>query len=153
MLRALAEGDLEACLALDQRSLGGLWSAAQWHTELADRRRPGLGLWQEGQLVAMACGWLVLDELHITLVAVEPRRRRLGLGRRVLGALLEAGRRQGARHATLEVAAGNGAALALYATTGFRAAGRRRAYYRNGDDAVIQWLRLDPFEGDDPGCG
>jgi hypothetical protein len=47
-----------------------------------------------------------------------------------------------AQHATLEVAAGNIAAQALYAAAGFRTAGIRRAYYRNGDDALIQWLRL-----------
>ena len=94
----------------------------------------------------MACGWLVVDELHITLVAVAPGRRRHGLGRQVLSALLEEGVRQGARHATLEVADGNQAACAFYKAAGFREAGRRRGYYRNGDDALIQWLRL-------PGAG
>jgi ribosomal-protein-alanine N-acetyltransferase len=133
---------LLAVLALDQVALGGLWSEAQWQTELADPRRPGLGLWQDGQLQAMACGWLVVDELHITLVAVNPARRRQGLGRQVLGELLRQARNGGARHATLEVAAPNTAAVALYAGLGFAQAGVRRAYYRNGDDALIQWLRL-----------
>jgi len=32
--------------------------------------------------------------------------------------------------------------VALYAGLGFAQAGVRRAYYRNGDDALIQWLRL-----------
>jgi ribosomal-protein-alanine N-acetyltransferase len=40
------------------------------------------------------------------------------------------------------VASGNGAARGLYAAAGFREAGVRRHYYRNGDDAVINWLRL-----------
>jgi len=132
----------EAVLALDQAALGGLWSEPQWQTELADPRRPGFGLWQGEQLQAMACGWLVVDELHITLVAVDPARRRQGLGRQVLGDLLQRARDEGARHATLEVAALNAAALALYSRMGFVQAGVRRAYYRNGDDALIQWLRL-----------
>jgi ribosomal-protein-alanine N-acetyltransferase len=133
---------LQAVLALDQAALGGLWSEPQWQTELADPRRPGFGLWQGEQLQAMACGWLVVDELHITLVAVDPARRRQGLGRQVLGDLLQRARDEGARHATLEVAALNAAALALYSRMGFVQAGVRRAYYRNGDDALIQWLRL-----------
>jgi ribosomal-protein-alanine N-acetyltransferase len=136
-------GDLEACLALDGRSLGGLWSREQWRRELADGQRPGLGLWRQGRLQAMACGWLILEELHITLVAVDPGQRRRGLGRRVLLELLETARGRGAERATLEVASGNAAALALYHSLGFREAGRRRAYYRNGDDALIQWLQLD----------
>ena len=146
-LRGLEPGDLQACLLLDAQSLHGLWSAEQWTTELTEARRPGVGLWLAGQLVAMACGWLVVDELHITLVAVAPDQQRRGLGRQVLAALLAAGHQQGARHATLEVAAGNTAARALYRAAGFREAGRRRGYYRNGDDALIQWLRLP--EADD----
>jgi ribosomal-protein-alanine N-acetyltransferase len=152
-LSTLSPADLQACLALDQQCLQGLWSPAQWRTELGDPDRPGVGLWQGEQLLAMACGWLVLDELHITLIAVAPWRRRRGLGRQVLAALLEEGARQGARRATLEVAAGNSGALALYRSAGFETAGRRRSYYRSGEDAVIQWLRLLPGQ-DAPGqCG
>ena len=140
--RPLGPEHLELCLALDQRCLGGLWSAAQWSTELAEPQRPGVGLWHGRSLVAMACGWLILEELHITLVAVDPLRRRRGLGRQVLAALLAEGRSRGAERATLEVASSNAAAQALYARAGFQEAGRRRGYYRNGDDALIEWLKL-----------
>ncbi len=149
----LTAADWQACLALDRASLGGLWSTSQWDTELADLRRPGVGLWRGANLVAMACGWLVLDELHITLVAVTPGQRGQGLGARVLEALLEIARGQGAQHATLEVAPGNSAAVALYRRCGFRDAGLRRGYYRNGDDALIQWLRLSPVKDAQLGCG
>lgn len=143
-LRALTPADHSACCGLDAAALGGLWTPDQWATELAAPSRPGVGLWEGEALVAMACGWLILDELHITLVAVDPPRRRRGLGRRVLEALLERGRSGGAIHATLEVAAPNGAARALYGGVGFVEAGVRRGYYRNGDDALIQWVRLSP---------
>ena len=110
-------------------------------------------LWQADTLLAMASGWLVVDELHITLVAVAPGQRRQGLGRQVLEALFEHARQQGARHATLEVAATNAAAVGLYRSLGFQDAGLRRGYYRNGDDALIQWLRLPPINDAEPGCG
>ena len=138
----LGEDHLEAVLALDRLALDGFWSSEQWRAELADPRRPCLGTWQDDGLLAVACGWLVVDELHITVVAVDPARRRQGLGQRLLEALLGQARAAGARHATLEVAAGNSAALALYGRLGFATAGIRRAYYRNGDDALIQWLRI-----------
>ena len=142
----LGPEQLEACLQLDQRALGGLWKREQWATELADPRRPCLGLMQQGQLLALACGWLVVDELHITAVAVDPGQQRRGLGRRILEALLEAAAGQGASHATLEVSAANAAACALYERCGFSTAGVRRGYYRNGDDALIQWRRLRDAE-------
>ena len=105
--------DLSACFALDKLALGGFWSEEQWRRELEDGRRPGVGIHRDAGLVALASGWLVVDELHITLVAVAPRQRRCGLGRAVLRSLLERGRHLGAGRATLEVAAGNAAALAL----------------------------------------
>ena len=139
---ALGPQHLEACLSLDQASLGGLWNRAQWQSELEQERRPGMGLWRGRQLLAMASGWLVVDELHITVVAVDPEQRRQGLGRQVLKALLLEAGQQGALHATLEVAHTNSAAVALYRSLGFRDAGMRRGYYRNGEDALIQWLRI-----------
>lgn len=144
LLAPLQSCHLGEVLQLDQRALGGFWTPAQWQSELEDPRRPTLGLWLDGALVAMASGWLVVDELHITLVAADPERRRQGLGRTVLSGLLAQGLAQGAIHATLEVASTNQAALGLYAALGFAVAGVRRAYYRNGDDALIQWLRLEP---------
>jgi ribosomal-protein-alanine N-acetyltransferase len=141
-LAPLIPADADACLALDRAALGGLWSLAQWRRELEEEGRPGLGLRRGPDLLAMASGWLVVDELHITLVAVAPEQRRRGLGRRVLQALMDAGRERGATRATLEVAAGNAPGIALYGALGFRTAGIRHGYYRNGEDALIQWVRL-----------
>ncbi|MFM7513481.1 MAG: GNAT family N-acetyltransferase [Cyanobium sp.] len=140
---SLGPAELQACLDLDRLCLGGLWSARQWRTELADPQRPGLGLMQGGCLLAMACAWLIVDELHITLVAVDPAHRRRGLAGGLLRSLLQRGRELGAARATLEVGSGNRAALALYRAVGFRTTGVRRHYYSNGDDALIQWLELE----------
>lgn len=140
--RLLGDADLEACVSLDRLALGGLWSLEQWQRELSEPARPCLGIGGPEALLAAATGWLILDELHVTAVAVHPAHRRLGLGCRALEALLQQGRALGATRATLEVAAGNVGARALYAALGFRTAGRRRGYYRTGEDALIQWLDL-----------
>ncbi len=132
---------------LDRLSLGGLWTQQQWHKELEEPARPVVGLRQQGELLALACGWMVLDELHITAVAVAPEHRRQGLGRQVLALLLKRGQGLGAVRATLEVARSNIGARALYGCFGFQAAGVRRAYYRNGEDALIQWLNLAKTTG------
>jgi len=97
---SLGPAELQACLALDRLCLGGLWSAQQWRTELADPQRVGLGLMQAGRLLAIACAWLIVDELHITLVAVDPAHRRRGLAQGLLRALLQRGRELGAAPAS-----------------------------------------------------
>ena len=146
---ALTELDsswLVACLVLDERALNGFWSAQQWRRELEDPRRLCLGLVQNQRLLGVVCGWLVVDELHITVVAVDPDERRRGHGRYLLLTLLQRARRDGAAHATLEVSDDNIAALALYERLGFQTAGRREGYYRDGSDALIQWCRLSTEE-------
>ncbi len=84
---------------------------------------------------------VLFEEAELLTLGVLPGHRRAGLGGRLLqAALAEAGRR-GARRMTLEVAADNAGAQALYRAAGFAAAGRRRNYYRlaGGEslDAVI----------------
>jgi len=138
---------LEACLKLDQAALNGLWSRQQWQRELQEEQRLCIGLLDNEELLAVACGWLVVDELQITAVAVTPQRRRAGLGSRVLQGLLSQASQLGASRATLEVSASNKPAAGLYARSGFATAGIRRCYYRNGDDALIQWMSLRDTEG------
>jgi len=141
---------LEACLVLDDRALNGLWTRDQWTRELSDPRRLCMGLHADGDgLVAIACGWLVVDELHITAVATDPEHQRQGHATAVLAALLQRARQEGASHATLDVASGNNSALALYSRFGFRTAGCRKGYYQDGRDALIQWLRLHPARPND----
>ena len=135
---------LADCLALDRCALQGLWTEDQWRRELEEPRRLCLGWTEDMSLLGVACGWLVADELHITVVAVDPSVRRRGHGKRLLSALLQRARQQGAIHATLEVANHNSAAIALYASGGFQSAGTRTKYYSDGSDALIQWCRISP---------
>lgn len=139
---ALDTSDTEACLLLDQKALNGLWSLEQWRSDLGNHARLCRGLKAGNDLVAMACGWLVVDELQITVVAVDPIHRQQGLGVAVLQALLGDAREAGAQRATLEVASCNQAALALYRRCGFITQGMRRGYYSDGRDALIQWVEL-----------
>ncbi len=138
----LSDRDGADCLRLDRLALGGLWTAEQGDRELSEALRPVLGWRQSDGLLAMASAWLVVDELQITAVAVHPDHRRQGLARQLLDAMLQLGREAGAERATLEVSSANLAAQALYAQLGFKEVAVRRGYYRNGDDALIQWRKI-----------
>lgn len=137
----LGPKELSHCLQLDSDLFSASWTKEQWDKELTDIMRPCVGIWQRGQLLAIACGWLVIDELHITNVTVAKNIRRQGLGYQVTSILLDYGRSRGARHATLEVNSINTAALKLYNKLGFSDVGKRSCYYGN-NDARVQWLKL-----------
>jgi ribosomal-protein-alanine N-acetyltransferase len=86
---------------------------------------------------------VIADELHVNNVAVRPECQRLGIGDRLLTAALRQGANQGSKTAFLEVRSSNLAAQALYRRCGFRAAGRRRDYYRDPiEDALIMSVSL-----------
>ena len=137
--RKLGPDDLSACLRIDRLTLRGLWTREQWERELSDNSRLVMGVdGEDRSLIALASAWLVVDELQITAVAVEPMHQRCGLGSRVLQSLMDRGGALGAVSATLEVASANDAARALYAKCGFTTTGRRTGYYPNGDAALLQ---------------
>ena len=132
-----------ACLKLDARALNGLWTSDHWERELSDPQRICIGIADSAHtMLAMACGWIVLDELQITVLGVEPEQRRRGLGRTVLKQLLLDASSAGARHAILDVAEDNHGARTLYSAFGFQTVGRRDRYYRDGKDALIQSLEM-----------
>jgi ribosomal-protein-alanine N-acetyltransferase len=140
----LGAADVEDCFCLDQLALGGLWSQQQWLVELTEAQRLVVGVRAaRGTLLAMASGWLILEELHITAVAVHPDHRRKGLARSVLTVLVQRAGQAGGQRATLEVSCGNVPAKNLYTSLGFRDVAIRRGYYRNGDDALIYYLAIN----------
>lgn len=92
------------------------------------------------RLIGLGCFWSILEEAHITLLAVAPAYQGQGLGQLLFYALLKLARIRGMERATLEVRVSNQVALSLYQKFGFQEAGRRRRYYQDtGEDALILW--------------
>lgn len=90
-----------------------------------------------------ALAWWVVDELQLLALATLPAARRRGVARRLLSELVATARAAGAQRVTLEVARGNVAARALYASAGFVEFNVRKAYYRaTGEDALELELEL-----------
>ncbi len=93
--------------------------------------------------VGFLMAWRTPDQLHILNVAVDPGRRRCGIGRTLLEAALAEARRCGFTEVTLEVRRGNEPALGMYRRFGFREVGVREGYYPDtGEDALILTLEL-----------
>ncbi|NOX83098.1 MAG: GNAT family N-acetyltransferase [Alphaproteobacteria bacterium] len=87
--------------------------------------------------------WRDLDgEAELLTIGVEPGAQRQGLAAALLAAVRKQALETGAARLFLEVDAGNEAALALYRAGGFEKISLRRAYYRDGADAVIMQVML-----------
>ena len=85
--------------------------------------------------------WLILDEAHITNIAVHPKYQSSGIGERVLRKLITLSASLGADKMTLEVRPSNEKAKNLYTKLGFLGKGLRKGYYSDtNEDAIIMWL-------------
>jgi [ribosomal protein S18]-alanine N-acetyltransferase len=91
-------------------------------------------------IVGFAGLWLMVDEAHVTTIALHPEYRGRGLGELLLVNLIDISYNIGAKWVTLEVRVSNDTAQNLYRKYGFREAGLRRRYYSdNQEDALIMW--------------
>ncbi|MEG4057594.1 ribosomal protein S18-alanine N-acetyltransferase [Microcoleus sp. Pol7_B2] len=91
-------------------------------------------------LIGLGCLWAILEEAHITILAIHPRFQGQGLGQALLWDLLKKAHYRQLERATLEVRESNLAAVSLYQKFGFKEAGRRKRYYEDtGEDALVMW--------------
>ena len=96
---------LNACIDLDQKSLKGLWSKSQWEDELTNPKRICLGVidLETKKLLGLCSAWLIIDELHITAIAVDPIHQRKGLGKFLISELIKRSSSLGVNLIHLEV--------------------------------------------------
>ncbi len=91
-------------------------------------------------ILGFAGMWVLLDEAHVTTIAVDPDRQGHGLGEFLFVTLMDEAIQRGATWVTLEVRITNHTAQALYRKYGFSVQGRRPRYYSdNNEDAYIMW--------------
>lgn len=134
--------DLEAVLRIEAVSFAEPWTREMFQQELT----PGISLtlvarFGEDELAGYLCGLIVEAEFHIDNIAVDPRVRRQGVGKKLLLSALVEAASLGARAAWLEVRASNLTAQGLYRHFGFAVVGRRRRYYTGPvEDALIMCI-------------
>jgi ribosomal-protein-alanine N-acetyltransferase len=138
-IRRLTYADLPHVIAIERRAFPTPWSLAMFVLELSKPSGISLAGLVEGRLVAYLVCSRYDSVWHLMNVAVDNRLRRQGIASALITRLFELADRPNAQY-TLEVRTSNEAAILLYERFGFRAAGRRRAYYHdNREDALIMW--------------
>ena len=126
------------------------WSKESFERELATDMPPTFNIiallyepFQEPKVVGYAGMWHIVNEGHITNVAVHGRHRRKGIAAMLLCRLVDIAKQHEMIGLTLEVRVSNHAAQALYEQFGFVSEGLRKGYYADtGEDAIVMWKHL-----------
>jgi ribosomal-protein-alanine N-acetyltransferase len=144
LIRRMTMEDLPRVLQIDRLSFPVPWPERTYRYELTENSAAHLIVAEAADqtVVGYAGYWLLVDEAHISTLAVHPDYRRRGIGEELLRTALRDGAERGADLATLEVRPSNKAAVDLYRKYGFEVVGRRTRYYRDNDeDAWIMSLK------------
>lgn len=133
--------DLDGVIVVEKASFLTPWSRHAFEQELTHNIYARYLVAKDGDMVAGYAGmWTVLDEAHVTNVAVHPEYRGTGLGERLMRALIVLAAAAGCSRMTLEVRVSNTVARNLYTKLGFAGAGLRPGYYTDTrEDALIMW--------------
>lgn len=155
-IAAMRRRHLRSVLRIERRVYGNPWSAGLYLGELAAPQGRCYRVAVHGGRVLGYGGLMfVVDEAHVTTLAVDPAHRGRRIGEQLMLALCREAIAEGSTSLTLEVRADNAAAQALYRRFGLAPAGIRKGYYRStgpdgeAEDALIMWAE----EIDRPGFG
>jgi [ribosomal protein S18]-alanine N-acetyltransferase len=136
--------DLDGVMAVELRSFTQPWSREAFEEQVLSPFTVYITAKDGDRVVGYAGMYVVLDETHVTNIAVHPDYRGHGLGRRMMEELIRIAVARGASRMDLEVRTTNRVAQQLYLSLGFRQVGIRPAYYQlPPDDALV--LRLEPL--------
>lgn len=141
-IRDMRADDVSGVHEVEQECFTLPWSRKAFEAELDDNDLAHyLVIEDEDRIIGYAGVWIVLDEAHVTNIAISQSYRRRGLGERLLVELIRCAKQYGALSMTLEVRVTNSAAQKLYEKLGFVKRGIRRQYYSDTkEDALIMWL-------------
>ncbi len=140
----MKEEDIDQVAAIEARTFSEPWSSEGFREELDSPDALYLCVREKADGPVLGyCGFIrSFEDADIVNVAVDAPFRGRGIAREMLTRLMEAGRRRGVENYTLEVRAGNTAAIALYEKLGFHSVGKRPGFYtKPREDALIMWKR------------
>lgn len=117
------------------------WSKSSFYDEMSNNlAKYYCAKTSDGELVGYAGTWHILDEGHITTIAVKKQYYRQHIGEALIVKILEDCYKEKIKYLTLEVRASNEAAIGLYTKYGFNSLGTRKGYYQdNNEDALVMW--------------
>jgi ribosomal-protein-alanine N-acetyltransferase len=131
-------------MVVEHESFTVPWSKEAFYNELTKNEFAIYIVLEVEERVVGYCGvWIVIDEAHITNIAILPEFRGKKLGEALMKKVLEIVKMRGARSVTLEVRVSNIVAQSLYRKFGFQAGGIRKGYYSdNYEDALVMWVNI-----------
>ena len=144
-IRRMTFLDIDGVWAVESQVFNNPWSRSAFVDEMTDNDLAHyLVLEDQGIIAGYAGMWIVVDEAHVTNIALLPDYQRQGLGEKLVRELIKTARERYAVMMTLEVRPSNTVAQSLYSKLGFLPQGIRRAYYSdNQEDALIMTCKLE----------
>lgn len=151
-IERMQTADIEQVIAIEEEAYGNHhWSRESFFNELSNQLAKYYSAFNEqGALIGYAGSWEIVEEAHITNIAVSKKYRRHHVGEALLTRIIDECKKSMVKYITLEVRVGNTAAISLYEKYGFHSLGMRKGYYQdNNEDALIMWtenLFYDKFK-------
>lgn len=141
-IKPMEKSDIDSVIAIEEKAYGPHhWSKESFMGELSNELAKYFSVFSEnGDLIAYCGCWQILEEAHITNIAVDPKFRQKHIGEAMLKTIIDECYKNMAKYITLEVRVGNKPAIGLYEKYGFKSLGTRKGYYQdNNEDALIMW--------------
>jgi ribosomal-protein-alanine N-acetyltransferase len=138
----LSNETLDELYHIELNSFKTPWTKSQFEEEISNKLAKYFCLKIDGIIVGYIGMWQILDEGHITNVAVLESHRKKGYGEKLIRKLIEYAKKNELIFLTLEVRITNEAAINLYQKCGFTTVGIRKNYYENSIDAMLMTLEL-----------
>jgi ribosomal-protein-alanine N-acetyltransferase len=150
IFRGMSVEDIGTVVRIERESFTAPWSAEAFRTELTQNHfAKYMVMERDGVILGYGGMWIIVDEAHVTNIAVREPYRGQGLGEKLLRELMRTALWFGAKRMTLEVRVTNDRAQSLYRKLGFYESGVRPKYYSdNQEDALIMWAELEPASGE-----
>jgi [ribosomal protein S18]-alanine N-acetyltransferase len=140
-IEPMRHADIADVMRIERAAFPTQWPADAFYNEVDSNKlaRYFVGRYC-GNIVAYGGIWTILEDSHVTTIAVDPQCRRRGFGEAMLLRLIDEAVACGSTWMTLEVRAGNTAAQALYKKYGFTTVTERKGYYSdNNENALVMW--------------
>ncbi len=141
-INPLQKEDVNRVYEIESLSYGNHhWSKDSFYTEINNKiAKYYTARIPTGEIVGYMGTWHIVDEAHITTIAVHPDFLRQHIGECLIVKSLEDCYNKFIKYITLEVRVSNIPAIKLYEKYGFKSLGTRKGYYQdNNEDALIMW--------------
>lgn len=142
--RLMTVEDIPAVVRIEEESFATPWTEEIFEHEMTGNNYAHYIVATKDNQVIGHCGmWIVLDECHITNIAVLKKFRGYGIGEQILKESIRLCKKLEVRLMTLEVRVSNEIAQNMYRKLGFQDGGIRKNYYTDDrEDALVMWVEL-----------